>query len=72
MSIPKAAQDLIDTRLQVAVDTSDAVVADGYFNAVRGMLDYALAVGHITPLQFSDHLKLVDLNRKRRTYKPLN
>lgn len=69
MSIPQAGNDLIDTKLDLALKTDSDERAEKHFSAVYAMLDYAMAVGHLTPQEFSDRRRLVEINRGRRHYK---
>jgi hypothetical protein len=72
MAIPEAGQALIDTKLKMALDTDSNSRAEHHFAGVCAMLDYAMAVAHLSPGEFSNQRRLVDLQRQRRTYKPLN
>jgi hypothetical protein len=69
MSIPDEGRRLIETKLDLALKTDSGVQAEKHFADVEAMLSYAALVGHLGPREFSEWVRLVDLNRKRRNYR---
>lgn len=67
MSMPDPGRDLMQTKLDMALKTSEER-AQQLFREVFAMLDYAMAVGHLSPGEFSNWRRLVDLHKLRRQY----
>lgn len=72
MALPDEGRKLIETKLDMALRTDLEDCAQKQFGEVCAMLDYAMAVGHLTPAEFGNWRQLVKLNQQRRNYKPLN
>jgi len=67
MSMPDPGRDLMQTKLDMALKTSDER-AQQLFLEVFAMLDYAMVVGHLEPGEFSNWRRLVDMHKLRRQY----
>jgi hypothetical protein len=67
MSMPDSGRDLMQTKLDMALKTSEER-AQQLFLEVFAMLDYAMVVGHLSPGEFSNWRRLVDLHKLRRQY----
>jgi len=67
MSMPDAGRAMIQTKLDMALKTSDER-ATQLFLEVFAMLDYAMVVGHLSPGEFSNWRRLVDMHKLRRQY----
>lgn len=67
MSIPEAGESLISTKLDMALKTDDTRAVE-VFREVYAMLDYAMAVGHLSPGQYSDQRRRVEMFQQRRQY----
>jgi len=67
MSMPDSGRDLMQTKLDMALKTSEAR-AEQLFLEVFAMLDYAMVVGHLEPGEFSNWRRLVDMHKLRRQY----
>ena len=67
MSMPDPGRDLMQTKLDMALKTSEAR-AEQLFLEVFAMLDYAMVVGHLEPGEFSNWRRLVDMHKLRRQY----
>jgi len=67
MTMPDPGRDLMQTKLDMALKTSEAR-AEQLFLEVFAMLDYAMVVGHLEPGEFSNWRRLVDMHKLRRQY----
>jgi len=67
MSMPDPGRDLMQTKLDMALKTSEER-AEQLFLEVFAMLDYAMVVGHLEPGEFSNWRRLVDMHKLRRQY----
>jgi len=67
MTMPEAGRALMQTKLDMALKTNDSR-AHELFLEVFAMLDYAMVVGHLSPGEFSNWRRLVDMHKIRRNY----
>lgn len=58
---------MIQTKLDMALKTSDQRATE-LFLEVFAMLDYAMVVGHLSPGEYSNWRRLVDMHKLRRQY----
>jgi hypothetical protein len=63
----EAGRALMQTKLDMALKTSDER-ATQLFLEVLAMLDYAMVVGHLSPGEFSNWRRLVEMHKCRRQY----
>jgi hypothetical protein len=67
MTMPDPGRELMQTKLDMALKT-DEERAQQLFREVFAMLDYAMVVGHLSPGEFSNWRRLVDMHKLRRQY----
>lgn len=67
MSMPEAGRAMIHTKLDMALKTHEER-AEQLFREVFAMLDYAMVVGHLSPGEFSNYRRLVEMYKLRRQY----
>jgi hypothetical protein len=67
MTMPDPGRAMIQTKLDMALKTHEER-AQELFREVFAMLDYAMVVGHLSPGEFSNWRRLVDLHKFRRQH----
>ena len=67
MTMPDPGRELMQTKLTMTLTTSEER-AQELFRELLAMLDYAMVVGHLSPGEFSNWRRLVDVYKLRRQY----
>lgn len=68
MTMHAEGRKLIETTLDIALTSKDDASAEHHFQAVNAMLKFAMAVGQLSPQEYTTWSTLVDLNRHRRAF----
>lgn len=69
MSMHAEGRKLIDTTLDIALNTENDASAEHHLQAVSAMLKFAMVVGQLSPQELANEMLMIDLTRHRRLYR---
>lgn len=67
--IPEQGQELIDSKLKMAFEAESEHLAEIQFHGAYAILDYAMIIGQLSPGEYVERRRIVELTRQRRSYK---